>query len=124
MTNEEIFKKYGYNLLNDLSYDKVVNTRYTLSNFLKNIWNKNKKEYDWIKNDPKIFEIIYRLKNDKENEVKNCLENIEINLEKIDVKKTLEKISVNDKFLYEFRDFKNIFGFLPTLGKVWVKQKK
>ena len=67
ITNETIFKEYGYNLLNDLSYDKVVNTRYTLISFLSKIWTKNKKEYDWIKNDQKIIEIIYRLKNDKEN---------------------------------------------------------
>ena len=124
LTNEEVFKKYGYDLLNDLSYDKVVNTRYTLSNFLKTIWNKNKKEYEWIKNDEKIIEIIYRLKNDKENEVKNCVENIEINLGKIKIKKTLERVRVNDKFIYEFKDFKNIFGFIPILGKVWLKEKK
>ena len=124
ITNEEVFKKYGYDLLNDLSYDKIVNTRYTLSNFLKIIWNKNKTEYNWIKNDPKIFEIIYRLKNDNENEVKTCLINIDINFDKIDIKKTLEKIKVNDKFVDEFKDFKNIFGFLPNLGKVWVKEKK
>ena len=119
-----MFKKYGYDLLNDLSYDKIVNTRYTLSNFLKIIWNKNKTEYNWIKNDSKIFEIIYRLKNDNESEVKTCLINIDINFDKIDIKKTLEKIKVNDKFVDEFKDFKNIFGFLPNLGKVWVKEKK
>ena len=124
ITNEEVFKKYGYDLLNDLSYDKIVNTRYTLSNFLKIIWNKNKTEYNWIKNDSKIFEIIYRLKNDNENEVKTCLVNIDLNCDKIDVKKNLEKIKVNDKFVDEFKDFKNIFGFLPNLGKVWVKEKK
>jgi hypothetical protein len=52
------------------------------------------------------------------------LVNIDINFDKIDIKKTLEKIKVNDKFVNEFKDFKNIFGFLPNLGKVWVKEKK
>jgi len=124
ITNETIFKEYGYNLLNDLSYDKVVNTRYTLISFLSKIWTKNKKEYDWIKNDQKMIEIIYRLKNDKENEVKKCAENIEINIAKIDEKKILEKIKVNDKFESEFRDFKDIFQFEPFLGKTWIKEKK
>ena len=124
ITNETIFKEYGYNLLNDLSYDKVVNTRYTLISFLSKIWTKNKKEYDWIKNDQKIIEIIYRLKNDKENEVKKCAENIEINIAKIDEKKILEKIKVNDKFVSEFKDFKDIFQFEPFLGKTWIKEKK
>ena len=124
MANEEVFKKYGLDLLNDLSYDKVVNTRYTLSNFIKEIWNKNKKEYDWIKNNEKILEIIYRLKNDKENEVKMCLENIGINKDKIDVKKTLEKININDKFINEFKEFKSTFGFTPILGKPWIKENK
>ena len=124
ITNETIFKEYGYNLLNDLSYDKVVNTRYTLISFLSKIWTKNKKEYDWIKNDQKMIEIIYRLKNDKENEVKKCAENIEINIAKIDEKKILEKIKVNDKFESEFKDFKDIFQFEPFLGKTWIIEKK
>ena len=124
ITNETIFKEYGYNLLKDLSYDKVINTRYTLSSFLSKIWNKNKKEYDWIKKDEKIIEIIYRLKNDKESEVKKCVENIEINMDKIDKQKVLEKINVNDKFINEFKDFKDIFQFEPFLGKTWIKEKQ
>ena len=123
-TNETIFKEYGYNLLKDLSYDKVINTRYTLSSFLSKIWGKNKKEYDWIKNDEKIIEIIYRLKNDKESEVKKCVENIEINMDKIDKQKVLEKINVNDKFINEFKDFKDIFQFEPFLGNTWIKEKQ
>jgi hypothetical protein len=122
-TNKEVFEKYGYDLLNNLSYDKVPNTRYTLSKFLNIIWNKNKNEYDWIKNDEKIIEIIYRLKNDKENEVKKCVENIEINVDKIDVNKTMEKMNVNEKFVKHFKDFKNIFEFEPFLGKSWIKSK-
>ena len=123
ITNEEIFNKYGYHLLNDLSFDKVVNTRYTLSNFLNNIWNKNKKEYDWIKKDKKITEIIYRLKNDKEDEIKKCVEKIELNNDKIDAEKVLEIIKVNDKFINEFKGFKDLFQFEPFLGKDWIKKK-
>ena len=124
ISNEKVFKEYVYNLFNDLSYDKIVNTRYTLSCFLSNIWNKNKKEYEWIKNDEKVIEIIYRLKNDKEIEVKKCVENIEIKTDKIDEKKVLEKMIVNDKFINEFKDFKDIFQIEPFLGKVWVVEKQ
>ena len=123
LTNETIFKEYGYDLLYDLSYDKIPNTRYTLSSFLSIIWNKNKKEYEWIKKDDKIIEIIFRLKNDKENEVKKCVENIEINEDKIDKNKILEKINVNDKFIYYFSGFKNIFDFEPFLGNPWLQEK-
>ena len=124
ITNEKIFKEYGLDLLNDLSYDKVINTRYTLSKFLSYIWNKNKKEYEWIKNDEKIIEIIFRLKNDKENEIKKCVENIEINTDKIDSQKVLEKINVNDKFINEFKDFKDIFNYESFLGKTWLNKEK
>ena len=124
ITNEKIFKEYGYDLLNDLSFDKINNTRYTLSKFLSYIWNKNKKEYEWIKNDEKIIEIIFRLKNDKENEIKKCVENIEINTDKIDSQKVLEKINVNDKFINEFKDFKDIFNYESFLGKTWLNKEK
>ena len=124
ITNEKIFKEYGLDLLNDLSFDKINNTRYTLSKFLSYIWNKNKKEYEWIKNDEKIIEIIFRLKNDKENEIKKCVENIEINTDKIDSQKVLEKINVNDKFINEFKDFKDIFNYESFLGKTWLNKEK
>ena len=124
ITNEKIFKEYGLDLLNDLSYDKINNTRYTLSKFLSYIWNKNKKEYEWIKKKKKIIEIIFRLKNDKENEIKKCVENIEINTDKIDSQKVLEKINVNDKFINEFKDFKDIFNYESFLGKTWLNKEK
>ena len=111
-------------LLNDLSFDKINNTRYTLSKFLSYIWNKNKKEYEWIKNDEKIIEIIFRLKNDKENEIKKCVENIEINTDKIDSQKVLEKINVNDKFINEFKVFKDIINYESFLGKTWLNKVK
>ena len=59
MTNEQVFKKYAFNLFNDLSYDKIVNTRISLGTFISKIWNKNKKEYDWIKKDKNILKIRY-----------------------------------------------------------------
>ena len=123
LTNEKIFKEYAFDLLNNLSYDKVHNTRYTLSSYLSKIIKKNKKEYEWITNDDKMKEIIYRLKNDKEIDVKKCVENIKISFEN-DTKKSLEKINVNDKFICEFKTFETIFEFTPFLGKNWLQGKK
>ena len=123
LTNEKIFKEYAFDLLNNLSYDKVHNTRYTLSSYLSKIIKKNKKEYEWITNDDKMKEIIYRLKNDKEIDVKKCVENIKISFEN-DTKKSLEKINVNDKFICEFKTFETIFEFTPFLGKNWLQGEK
>jgi hypothetical protein len=120
--NEKKFKDYAFNLFNDLSYDKIVNVRYSLSSFINKIWNKNKKEYEWIKNNNEMIEIIYRLKNDKNDEVKKCLEKIDINEENIeDKEKVLEVKEVNSKFINEFQDFKKIFDYEPFLGKSWTK---
>ena len=125
ITNEKIFKEYAYDLFNDLSYDKIINVRYTLSSFLNIIWNKNKKEYEWIKKDEEILEIIYRLKNDKDDEVKKCLEKVEINADNLkDKDKALKVKEVNKAFISEFQDFKKMFNYVPFLGKSWIKKNK
>ena len=125
ITNEIIFKEYAFELFNNLSYDKVMNVRYTLASFLKTIWNKNKREYEWIKKDEKMTEIVYRLQNDKENEIKKCLEKIEIDNDKIKNKKNeSEKKDVNKNFKSEFKELKKIFDYSPFLGKSWIKQSK
>ena len=122
--NEKIFKEYVLELFNDLSYDTVVNVRYTLAFFISMIWNKNKKEYEWIKSDEIILEIIYRLKNDKENEIKKFMEKIEINMDKInDKEKALKSKEVNQKFINEFNDFQVMFKYMPFLGKAFIKKK-
>ena len=122
--NEKIFMEYAYELFNELSYDTIVNVRYTLAYFINMIWNHNKKEYEWIKQNGKIIEIIYRLKNDKEIDVKRCVEKIDINMDKIENKdKILESKIVNTKFNNEFQEFKKIFDYVPFLGKSWIKKK-
>ena len=125
MTNKIIFEKHIIDLFTDLSYDKVANVRYTLSLFISTIWAKNKAEYEWIKTNQKIIEIIYRLKNDKENEVKKCLDKIEIDVNKIENKEqVLEPKDVNKNFIGEFQDFKIMFDYVPFLGKAWLKNSK
>ena len=125
IANEKIFKEYAFEFFIDLSYDKIFNVRYTLASFINKIWNKNKDKYKWIHENEKMIEIIYRLKNDKENEVKNAVEKIDINIDKIENKeKILEIKKVNKKFNNDFREFKTIFGFKPSIWKSWIKKGK
>ena len=125
MTNEQIFNEYAFNLFNDLSYDNIVNTRISLGGFISKMWNKNKKEYEWIKKDKNIINIIYRLKNDQEIDVKKSVEKIEINIDNIkDKKKALESKKVNKKFINEFKEFKKMFNYEAFLGKTWLKKNE
>jgi len=124
MTNEQIFNEYAFDLFNDLSYDNIVNTRISLGSFISKMWSKNKKEYEWIKKDKNIINIIYRLKNDKEIDVKKSVEKIEINIDNIkDKKKALESKKVNKKFINEFKEFKKMFNYEAFLGKTRLKKK-
>ena len=124
MTNEKVFNEYAFDLFNDLSYDKIANTRISLGSFISKIWSKNKKEYDWIKKDKNILNIIYRLKNDKENDVKKTVEKIEINIDDIeDKKQVLASKKVNKKFINEFKEFKKMFNYDAFIGKTWPKKK-
>ena len=125
MTNEQIFNEYAFNLFNDLSYDNIANTRISLGGFISKMWNKNKKEYEWIKKDKNIINIIYRLKNDQEIDVKKSVEKIEINIDDIeDKKKVLESKKVNKKFINEFKEFKKMFNYEAFLGKTWLKKNE
>jgi hypothetical protein len=124
MTNQKVFKEYAFDLFNDLSYDKIVNTRISLGSFISKIWNKNKKEYEWIKKDKNILNIIYRLKNDKENDVKKTVEKIKINTKDVeDKEEVLAPKKVNKKFKNEFKEFKKMFNYDAFLGKTWLKKK-
>ena len=124
MTNEQVFNEYAFDLFNDLSYDKIANTRISLGSFISKIWKKNKKEYEWIKRDKNFLNIIYRLKNDKEIDVKKSVEKIEINIDDIeDKKKVLAPKKVNKKFMNEFKEFKIMFNYNAFLGKTWLKKK-
>ena len=68
--------------------------------------------------------IIYRLKNDKENDVKKTVEKIDINIDDIkDKEKVLESKAVNKNFKNEFKEFKIMFNYNAFLGKTWLKKK-
>ena len=125
ITNEKVFMEYAFDFFNNLSYDKVMNVRYTLSSFIAKIWNKKKSEYEWIKTNEKMIEIVYRLQNDKEFEIKKCLEKIEIDSEKIKNKnEALDIKDVNKIFKNEFKELKTIFDYTPILNKSWLKKNK
>ena len=125
ITNEKVFMEYAFDFFNNLSYDKVMNVRYTLSSFIAKIWNKKKSEYEWIKTNEKMIEIVYRLQNDKEFEIKKCLEKIEIDSEKIKNKnEALDIKDVNKIFKNEFKELKTIFDYTPILNKSWLKKSK
>ena len=129
--DENLFNKYIINLLEDLSFDNVVNVKITLGNFIYKNWLKSEKDekFGFFQKDKKILEIIYRLKNDNNYDVRKTLEKInnqflvqeikEFSLEKILIKK-----EVNFVFINKFEHIKKIFGFSPpSLGNSWLKDK-
>ena len=113
--NENIFMKFIFNDLQNLSYDNCSNVRVTLSKFFSEKWNKGKEEIKWIKSNDKILQLIYDLKNDNDNDVKDYLKSIEI--DKINVINVEERETkdINKKFKCKFEGAKNIFYFIPPL---------
>ena len=68
--------------------------------------------------------LIYRLKNDKENDFKKSVEKIDITIDDIkDITKALETKQVNQNFKNEFKEFKIMFNYNAFLGKTWLKKK-
>ena len=121
--DENLFMEMTFEFINDLSYDKIMNVRFTLGNFLDKCWNKKQAPFKWIKTNKKILEIIYRLKNDDFDEVKNTLK--DINIEDIkkglnydDYNKIMVHINVNDNFNNKFEEMKVLLGFSPTISRV------
>jgi hypothetical protein len=121
--DESLFMEMTYELVEDLSYDNILNVRITLGNFLNKGWNKKQGPFQWIKKNKKILEMIYRLKNDEFDEVKNSLKDINIE----DVKKELNyedytKImghkNVNETFTNKCDELKVLLGFTPDLYPV------
>ena len=118
--DENLFMEMVFELIEDLSYDKIINVRITLGNLLNKGWQKKQAPFKWIKINKKILEVIYRLKNDESNDVKNTLKDINID----DIKKGLNyddynKINtpknVNENFNNKFEELKVLLGFTPTI---------
>ena len=118
--DESLFMEITYELIEDLSYDNIINVRITLGNFLNKAWTKKQAPFRWIKTNKKMLEMIYRLKNDKFDDVKNTLKDINIE----DVKKELKyddynKImipkNVNETFTNKCEELNVLLGFSPTI---------
>jgi hypothetical protein len=121
--DENLFMEITYELIEDLSYDNIINVRITLAMFLNKLWNKKQGPFKWIKTNKKLLEMIYRLKNDEKDDVKNSLKDINID----DVKKELNyedysKImvhkNVNETFNNKCEELKVLLGFVPNLYRV------
>ena len=72
--NEEVFKEYIADLLLDLAYDNITNVRITLAEFISNLIKKEK--YAHLKKNETVRKIVKILKNDKAEEVKSLMKDI------------------------------------------------
>ena len=127
--NEQIFNTNLINYLEDLSFDKVTNVKITLGNFIFKNWIKaeNDEKLLFYKNNIKILEIMYRLKNDINYDVRKTMEKIDYQslvkqIKEFSLQKILIQKDVNISFINKFEDIKTIFGFTPLfLGQSWIK---
>ena len=107
--NEEVFKTYIADLLQDLAYDKISNVRIILAEFISELINKQK--YAHLKKNETIRKIIKILKNDKCAEIKNIIGKIN-DIEDIDV--VLNK-EVNHKFTDLMKFVSSEFGITKNV---------
>ena len=107
--NEEVFKTYIADLLQDLAYDKISNVRIILAEFISELINKQK--YAHLKKNETIRKIIKILKNDKCAEIKNIVGKIN-DVEDIDV--VLNK-EVNHKFTDLMKFVSSEFGITKNV---------
>ena len=126
------------NLVENISYDEVANVKITLGNLLYKIWIKSEKneKYYFFKKNNKILEIMYRLKNDLDRDVRKTIQNIDSkyfvqNIQNFSSENILKKKNVNSGFNNNCDEIKNIFGFSPPLlgassiiDKIHKKKKK
>ena len=116
--NEEVFKANIADLLLDLAYDKIVNVRIILAQFLCNLFKKEK--YAELKKNETIRKIIKIFKNDKNEEIQNIIKDIN-DVEDIEVELTKE---VNQKFKDNMKFVSSEFGItrnVPLNSKVLVR---
>ena len=107
--NEEVFKTYIADLLQDLAYDKISNVRIILAEFISELINKQK--YAHLKKNETIRKIIKILKNDKCAEIKNIIGKIN-DVEDIDVELNKE---VNHKFTDLMKFVSSEFGITKNV---------
>ena len=116
--NEEVFKTYIADLLQDLAYDKISNVRIILAEFISELINKQK--YTHLKKNETIRKIIKILKNDKCAEIKNIIGKIN-DVEDIDVELNKE---VNHKFTDLMKFVSSEFGITKNVPLTSVLNEK
>ena len=119
--DEKLLNNILISLLEDLSFDRVINVKVTLGNFIYKSWIKAEEnnKYSFIKNNNKILEMIYRLKNDCDFDVRKTIEKIDSQqlckeIKDFNLKRILNKKDVNIGFTNTFKEIKIIFGFSPN----------
>ena len=118
--NEEVFKANIADLLLDLAYDKIVNVRIILAQFLCDLMKKEK--YAYLKKNETVRKIMTILKDDKTEEIQNIIKVIE-DIEDIDVELNKE---VNQKFIDNMKFVSSEFGItrnVPLNSKIAVKDE-
>jgi serine/threonine-protein phosphatase 4 regulatory subunit 1 len=119
--NEEVFKANIADLLLDLAYDKIVNVRIILADFLCKLLKKEK--YAELKKNETVRKIIKIFKNDKNEEIQNIIKDIN-DVEDIEVELTKE---VNQKFKDNMKFVSSEFGItrnVPLNSKILVREEK
>ena len=110
--NKKIFEENISELLIDLAYDRVPNVKIVLAKFINKILTKEK--YKHLKDNDTVKKIVKILKNDKNKEVLNYIENIQC-LEGIDdVDIEMEK-NVNGKFKDNMNFLSKEFGITKNV---------
>ena len=118
--NEEVFKANIADLLLDLAYDKILNVRIILAQFLCDLMKKEK--YAYLKKNETVRKIMTILKDDKTEEIQNIIKVIE-DIEDIDVELNKE---VNQKFIDNMKFVSSEFGItrnVPLNSKIAVKNE-
>jgi len=102
--NEEVFNENVAELLLDLAYDKIVNVRIILAQFLVELIKKEK--YAHLAKNETVRKIIKIFKNDKTEEIQNIIKDL-TDIEDIEVELTKE---VNHKFKDNMKFVSSEFG--------------
>ena len=107
--NEEAFKTYIADLLQDLAYDKITNVRIILAEFISKLIKKEK--YAHLKKNETIRKIVKILKNDKSQDIQAIMKQIN-DVEDIEVELNKE---VNDKFQDNMKFVSSEFGITKNV---------
>ena len=117
---EQLFKEFLLDMFIDLTFDKVVNVRFTCAKILT----KGIAKYEWMKNDDNIQSIVKMFKEQRESKVlREMMEHVEVKEGAAIIDK---RNNVNTKFNRKMELIAQMFKFTSTsLGNsLWLKDNK